>query len=664
MAPRRRPREGVAEQVTRQEAGDAPPPQQTQPLPQDAHSGIAPPPPPPQMTSSRALEIAQLTPEQLQRLAKIPICLGKVVDFSHLSGNLSWVEDTLNDMGWTKLCQISEPPVENAIRAFYVSLQVSSRNTMFGYVKGTKITISKELLVEILDCPNSGHKLSEVVPLEKQKLGIIGSLATVSKKGLLVNELTVEKRLLHSVISTIVTPRVGTHSSITSRDGNLLFWAIQRHKGTSRPSGPSSSQQQEEQVHVQETQVPEPEELVLQQQPVDEKEPESKAEQQQSMKHQSQQEILEKPPLVAVAEVEQKQQESQQESRPKRSLEDVSKPKVKTFKRKVKRRLIKDGEPVFPSPSRPTPPIPTPSVELSPEPKEPTPSHPQPTAPSAPTSSTNEIPPPSASSDPPPLASIPEDPFHQDIKFQIYPMKYQFKPSKAHIPILHTQPPHYFSSFPTATKSGKSLLHLAEILPSIQLSSSCGPKLGDNPSKLFPPFWYAFIYHSAHYMNLLKEYLSIRAFLEVHEMPGFTFEHWLLTLLRTTQISVDELRLISQKCHSLTPEEFLDLYPPEAVRYQESQSRKQFLDVQLHLNLRFYDLFGLFIRDSQAKYNRMKSFNFERFKLGFPDDKHASFTVHSERERANLLAVKTVPLLKTLERSKTEELLDNKLIKI
>ncbi|MQL83568.1 hypothetical protein Taro_016071 [Colocasia esculenta] len=48
MAPRRRPREGVAEQATRQEAGDAPPPQQTQPLPQDAHSGIALPPPPPQ----------------------------------------------------------------------------------------------------------------------------------------------------------------------------------------------------------------------------------------------------------------------------------------------------------------------------------------------------------------------------------------------------------------------------------------------------------------------------------------------------------------------------------------------------------------------------------------------------------------------------------------
>ncbi|MQL70188.1 hypothetical protein Taro_002472 [Colocasia esculenta] len=49
MAPRRRPRERVAEQVTHQEVGDAPPPQQTQPLPQDARSGIAPPPPPPQV---------------------------------------------------------------------------------------------------------------------------------------------------------------------------------------------------------------------------------------------------------------------------------------------------------------------------------------------------------------------------------------------------------------------------------------------------------------------------------------------------------------------------------------------------------------------------------------------------------------------------------------
>ncbi|MQL98923.1 hypothetical protein Taro_031638 [Colocasia esculenta] len=131
------------------------------------------------LLEERAPESSQMTPDQLVRLAKIPICPGKVVDFSRLSGSLAWVEDTLNAMGWTKLCQISEPIVENAVRTFYVTMEISSASSVFGYVKGTKISISEELLVEILECPNSGHKLNEVMPLEKQKLGIIGSLASL-----------------------------------------------------------------------------------------------------------------------------------------------------------------------------------------------------------------------------------------------------------------------------------------------------------------------------------------------------------------------------------------------------------------------------------------------------------------------------------------------------
>ncbi|MQM13137.1 hypothetical protein Taro_046060, partial [Colocasia esculenta] len=182
------------------------------------------------MESPRAQVSVQLTSDQLQRLAKIPIFSGKSVEFSHLSGNLAWVEETLTAMGWTKLCQISEPFVASAVRSFYASLKVSTGNTVVGYVKGTEITISEEYLVELLDCPNSDHYLSEFIPLEKQKLGIIGSLGTLCKKGLQVNELSAEKRLIHSIISNIITPRAGTHSSITSRDENLLFWAIQRHR--------------------------------------------------------------------------------------------------------------------------------------------------------------------------------------------------------------------------------------------------------------------------------------------------------------------------------------------------------------------------------------------------------------------------------------------------
>ncbi|MQL93472.1 hypothetical protein Taro_026108 [Colocasia esculenta] len=284
----------------------------------------------------RAPEEAQLTPEQLQRLAsaKISICPWKVVDFSHLSGSLSWVEETLEAMGWSKLCQLSEPTIENALKAFYVTLQVSSENSISGYVKGTKITVSEELLEEILDCPNSGHKLSETVSFDKQKLGIIGSLATVSKKGLLKEQ-----------EPQAVTPQLA---------------------------------------------------IVEFQQKVE----------------QQQESVLEEPPAAAAVEKVEQQQESQQESRLKRpfeSLEDDSKSKVKIFKRKARRKLLKNGEPVFKSltPPMPTSSFPTSTDDPLSKPEQTTTS--QPIAPPAPTSSTTELPPPSTSSDPPPPTSIPKD---------------------------------------------------------------------------------------------------------------------------------------------------------------------------------------------------------------------------------------------------------------
>ncbi|MQL69796.1 hypothetical protein Taro_002137 [Colocasia esculenta] len=70
MAPRRRPREGVAEQATRQEAGDAPPPQQTQPLPQDAHSDIVPPPPPPPPQVAQRLDLTRFLEGMAQFVAQ------------------------------------------------------------------------------------------------------------------------------------------------------------------------------------------------------------------------------------------------------------------------------------------------------------------------------------------------------------------------------------------------------------------------------------------------------------------------------------------------------------------------------------------------------------------------------------------------------------------
>ncbi|MQM15237.1 hypothetical protein Taro_048179, partial [Colocasia esculenta] len=816
------------------------------------------------MASPRAQVSIQLTSDQLQRLAKIPICSGKSVEFSHLSGNLAWVEETLTAMGWTKLCQISEPFVASAVRSFYASLKVSNGNTVVGYVKGTEITISEEYLVELLDCPNSGHCHGEFIPLEKQKLGIIGSLGTLCKRGLKVNELSAEKRLIYSIISNIITPRAGTHSSITTRDGNLLFWAIQRHRvnlpavilermiaakdlqeslpyeslltmifkklsvdlsgdvhvstkekiglitlirshysldsvpeceheiypdeppvslltqdipassvqiktpvvpaisdvfvqppepiieqvaqpvipsevpfadaqlpastsfpeqdassetvhdvlrdlrgkgilsedvpispmehifeerepsyspsqfetrprsqgessnslstilelvrtqqenlsvlhmqvevidvkfdslanevkqikylmlqfvcqqGTPRPAGPAPSQQQEEVPSAQEpqhqdqTQEKFPENQELEQ--IVETDQEIQADQPPISDEIHQQQQVSEPQLAM-----QQQQESVADQQPAAAAteEEVSLGKrpleasleVHTFKRKVKRRLIKNGNPIRPSPSS-RPSSPAPPVINPPE-----------ITPAAPSSTALVL---EVSSLDIPSSSIPVDPTFKDIHFSIYPLQYQPKPLKEVAITLSTQPRQFYSSLPTVPKPGSQKTHLQiiEMVPSLQLPASRGPKLGDKATLLLPPFWYAFVYHSPQFMALFREYLQIRAFLEIHNMPGFTFEHWLPTLIKTSQVSIPELQIVSQKSHYLTPQEFVDLYPEEAMRFQEAQSRNHHLKIYTHISLQFHDLFATLLRDSQAKYTAMKAFNFERFKLGLHD---------------------------------------------
>ncbi|MQM22450.1 hypothetical protein Taro_055502, partial [Colocasia esculenta] len=127
---------------------------------------------------------------------------------------------------------------------------------------------------------------------------------------------------------------------------------------------------------------------------------------------QQQESVLEEPPAVATAvEKIQQKQEPQQESRPKSPLESVEddRSKVKTFKRKVRRKLLKNGEPVFPSQTRPTPSIPTPTAEPPPKTQMPATSQPQLTASSASTPSTTKLPPLSTSIDPLPPTSIPKD---------------------------------------------------------------------------------------------------------------------------------------------------------------------------------------------------------------------------------------------------------------
>ncbi|MQM04640.1 hypothetical protein Taro_037443, partial [Colocasia esculenta] len=657
------------------------------------------------MASPRAQVSVQLTSDQLQRLAKIPICSGKSVEFSHLSGNLAWVNETLTAMGCTKLCQISEPFVASAVRSFYASLKVSTGNTVVGYVKGTEITISEEYLVELSDCPNSGHCLSEFIPLEKQKLGIIGSLGTLCKRGLQVNELSTEKRLIHSIISNIITHRAGTHSSITARDGNLLFWAIQRH----RVNLLAVILERMIATKVLQESLPYGSLLTM---------------------------IFKKLSVDLSGDVPMSTKEKIGLITLRRSHYSLVGKKQNLWYKDSVSECEHEVYPDEPLVSLFTQDIPTSSVQIK------TPAIPaisnvfvQPPEPIVEQVAQPVIPPevPSADAKLPASSSLPEQDAPSKTVHEVFrdlrgkgilsedvlvsPMEHIFEeretsysPSQfetrprsqgessnslstilelvrtqqENLPFLHMQVEVIdvkFDSLADEVKQIKDLMlqfvcpqgtpRSAGPAPSQQQEERTEEKdqeiqadqqhISDEihqQQKVSEPQLAVVVYQPPEEQQqqqqesvadqqpavaAAEEEVSLgkkplEASLEVHTFKRKVKRRLMKNgnpirpspssrpssptppeVTPTAPSSTTPSASVPEKSHCLTPQEFVDLYPEEAMRFQEAQSRNHHLKIYTHISLQFHDLFATLLRGSQAKYTAMKAFNFERFKLGLHD---------------------------------------------
>ncbi|MQM14317.1 hypothetical protein Taro_047247, partial [Colocasia esculenta] len=631
------------------------------------------------MASPRAQVFVQLTSDQLQRLAKIPICSGKSVEFSHLSGNLAWVEETLTAMGWTKLCQISEPFVASAVRSFYASLKVLSGNTVVGYVKGTQITISEEYLVELLDCPNSGHCLSEFIPLEKQKLGIIGSLETLCKRGLQVNELSAEKRLIHSIISNIITPGAGTHSSITARDGNLLFWAIQRHRVNlpavilermiaakdlqeSLPYGslltmifkklsvdlsgdvPMSTKEKIGLITLRRSHYS----LVGKMQNLWYKDSVPECEH----------EVYPDEPLVSLLTQDIPASSIQIKAPPVPAIPDV---------------FVQPPEPIIEQAAQPVipPEVPSEDAQL------PASSLPEQEAPSETVHEVlRDLRGKGILSEDVPMEHIFEErePSYSPSQFETRPRSHGESSSslstilelvrtqQENLSVLHMQVEVIdvkFDSLADEVKQIKDLMlqfvcqqgtpRSAGPAPSQQqeeVPSAQEPQHQDQTQeKLYENQELEQTVEKDQEIQADQQHLSDEIQQPLHQQQQVSEPQLAVVVSQLPEeqqqqqepsspappvvnppevtpaapSSTAPSTSVPEKSHCLTPQEFVDLYPKEAMRFQEAQSRNHHLKIYTHISLQFHDLFATLLRDSQAKYTAMKAFNFERFNLGLHD---------------------------------------------
>ncbi|MQL88047.1 hypothetical protein Taro_020603 [Colocasia esculenta] len=562
------------------------------------------------MASPRAQVSLQLTSHQLQRLAKIPICSGKSVEFSHLSGNLAWVEETLTAMGWTKLCQISEPFVASAVRSFYASLKVSTGNTVVGYVKGTEIIISEEYLVELLDCSNSGHclNLSGDVPVNtKEKIGLItlrrSHYSLVGKKQNLwykdsvpecEHEIYPDEPLVSLLTQDIPTssvhitiPAVPTISDAFVQPPEPIIEQVAQP--VIPPEVPSTDAQLPASSSLPEQDAPSetvhevlkdlrgkrilsediPEEHFFEERETSyspsqfETWPRSQGESSNS--------------LSTILELVRTQQENLSVLHMQVEVIDV---KFDSLADEVKQ--IKDLMLQFvcqQSTPRPAGPAPSQQQEETKEKDQEIQADQQPIS--------DEIHQQQQVSEPQ-LAVVIYHPAEEQQQQQQESVADQQPAAAAAEEEVSLGKRPLEASLEVHTFKRKVKRRL------IKNGNPIHPSPSSRPSSPAPP---------------------------VINPPEITPAAPSSTAPSASvlEVSIPELQIVSQKSHYLTPQEFVDLYPEEAMRFQEAQSRNHHLKIYTHISLQFHDLFATLFRESQAKYTVMKAFNFERFKLGLHD---------------------------------------------
>ena len=119
-----------------------------------------------------------------------------------------------------ELCQLNVPTYPNLVRQFFENISLGAFH-IEGTVKGKLIEINEQMLSNLLNIPKEGD--CYLVMKERVKtLRLI--LGRSNVKGVIhvhANQLSLEMRLLHNIISRIFLPRTGRFDWVSERD--LVF---------------------------------------------------------------------------------------------------------------------------------------------------------------------------------------------------------------------------------------------------------------------------------------------------------------------------------------------------------------------------------------------------------------------------------------------------------
>lgn len=149
---------------------------------------------------------------------------GRIIDFNFLENEGFKIGNLLIAQGWLNILSTRKPIYPKLVYEFYNNIAFGDGN-ISSNVKDIKIFFDSNILGSILGVPSDGvlennfpcdrdHRVATILGIEDDDTNV---------ENLDTNMLSIENRLLHSIIAKIFVPRTGSFNSITDRDISIMY---------------------------------------------------------------------------------------------------------------------------------------------------------------------------------------------------------------------------------------------------------------------------------------------------------------------------------------------------------------------------------------------------------------------------------------------------------
>ena len=150
---------------------------------------------------------------------------GRRVVFEFLDLENLRIGDWLRRQHWERFCSLDIPFDPNLVRNFFENMSLGYES-IISKVKGTQIVITEDRLSRILGVPKEGKCYLTLDKKEDGLRTVLEKRSVSDLRSFQANQLSLEMRLLHNMVSRIFFLKIGRFDWVTERDIAFIHFLI------------------------------------------------------------------------------------------------------------------------------------------------------------------------------------------------------------------------------------------------------------------------------------------------------------------------------------------------------------------------------------------------------------------------------------------------------